>query len=111
MTAVVECEGGGLGQADLVVAREKTHLDENLEAVADADHGLAGPDELQHLLAEPEAEAVAQQAPAAEVVSEREAARDSHDLVILEAHFTTDQPVDMNPVRRCPCHLEDRHGL
>ena len=108
---VVEGERCGLCKGHLLIPGEEPHLDEDLESVAYPYDGFARCDERPHLIAEAEPQSVAHQPPAAQVVPEGEAARNCHDVVVGESRLAVDEPVDMDPVRRGPSHLEHGHGL
>lgn len=89
----------GQGRANAaVVARQKAHADENLEAVADPEDESAALDEGAELVAEMMIELIRKELAAGDVVAVAEAAGDGEELIAIEGIRRGDELLDVNEV-------------
>src|SRR5256712_2207903 len=69
---------------DAAQGGQETRYDQDLEAVAHAEHGLAGLRESDEVVRQPRAQACGEDRPRPDVIARREPARDHQNIVIVE---------------------------
>ena len=100
--------GGGAGG---VAGEQQVGLDQDLEAVADAEDQLAGVAERLQCVGQMMADLVAEDAAGGDVVAVAEAAGEAEDLEVGEFLRSFENAVDVEPLRRAAGQLEGVRSL
>ncbi len=92
-------------------AGQQARFDQNLEAVADAEHRPPAGYKARHVIAQAVLETHGEQRPRAQVVAIGEAARHDQHGIIEQALFAADQLVDVDDLRAAPGQFTGQRRL